>query len=117
MTDQPDPRQFGYSQPDESEQRATRRAAPRAILRFVCDVRQGMAPWRRLSLNDLSPGGFRIARFGEVDPFQPVRIRIPGLQVLSANIAWQDNGAIGCAFIAPLHDAVFDHLVRSANAQ
>jgi hypothetical protein len=84
------------------------------MLSIVCDVRQGMGAWRRLSLEDLSVGGFRIARFGEADPAQPVKIRIPGLQVLSAQVCWQDGPAIGCAFATPLHEAVFDHLVRSS---
>ncbi|MBN9143535.1 MAG: pilus assembly protein PilZ [Novosphingobium sp. SCN 63-17] len=79
----------------------------------VCEVRQGMAEWRRVTLDELSPGGFRINRFGEADPSQPLRIRIPGLQMLSARIVWQKDGAIGCAFAAPLHEAVFAHVTRS----
>ena len=114
MTDQPDTTQFGQPQPNDPAARGHSRTAPRKALRIVCDVRQGIGPWRRLSLYDLSPGGFCIARFGPANPYQPVRIRIPGLQVLSANVAWQENDAIGCAFISPLHDAVFDHLVRGA---
>lgn len=92
---------------------ASRREKERAPLGVVCEVRQGMAPWRRLSLEDISTGGFRIARFGPADPSQPVRIRIPGLQVLSAQICWQDGPAIGCAFQTPLHEAVFAHLLQS----
>lgn len=114
MTDQPDPTQFGPPQSIDPDARCHSRTAPRAALRLVCDVRQGLGPWRRLSLYDLSPGGFCIARFGSANPLQAVRIRIPGLQVLSANVAWQENDAIGCAFVSPLHDAVFDHLIRGA---
>lgn len=85
----------------------------RVDLSAVCEVRQGMAEWRRVTLDELSPGGFRINRFGEADPSQPLRIRIPGLQMLSARIVWQKDGAIGCAFAAPLHAAVFEHITRS----
>ncbi|NKI99457.1 MULTISPECIES: PilZ domain-containing protein [unclassified Novosphingobium] len=85
----------------------------RVDLTAVCEVRQGMAEWRRVTLDELSPGGFRINRFGEADPSQPLRIRIPGLQMLSARIVWQKDGAIGCAFAAPLHEAVFAHVTRS----
>jgi hypothetical protein len=90
----------------------SRREHQRALLPVVCEVRQGMGPWRKLSLDDLSTGGFSIARFGAADPHQPVKIRIPGLQVLSAQVCWQDGAAIGCAFAAPLHDAVFEHLLK-----
>lgn len=45
----------------------------------------------------------------------PPRIRIPGMQLLSAEIRWQTAAAIGCAFSEPLHIAVFEHLVKKAN--
>jgi len=86
----------------------------RADTGLLCEVRQGTGPWRMLSLDDLSQGGFSIARFGVADPTQPLRIRIPGLQVLSARVVWQKKGAIGCAFEAPLYEAVFEHIINSA---
>ncbi|WDF71581.1 PilZ domain-containing protein [Novosphingobium sp. KACC 22771] len=85
----------------------------RVDITAICEVRQGMAEWRRVTLDELSPGGFRINRYGEADPSQPLRIRIPGLQMLSARVVWQKDGAIGCAFAAPLHDAVFAHITRN----
>jgi len=45
----------------------------------------------------------------------PLRVRIPGMQLLSADIRWMRDGAIGCAFAEPLHIAVFEHIVRRAN--
>lgn len=93
--------------------RTRQREAERALAPIVCEVRQGVAAWRKCKLDDLSTGGFSIVRFGPADPSQPVRIRIPGLQVLSANIAWQRDGAIGCAFASPLHEAVFLHIVNT----
>lgn len=102
------PSQHPFAQPS-----ARRREADRAPAPIVCEVRQGSAAWRRLSLDDLSTGGFSIARFGPADPSQPVRIRIPGLQILSANIAWHKDGAIGCAFATPLYEAVFAHIVNT----
>lgn len=88
----------------------------RVEISTVCEVRQGMAEWRHVTLDELSPGGFRINRFGEADPSQPLRIRIPGLQMLSARVVWQKDGAIGCAFTAPLHAAVFDHISHRLGA-
>ncbi len=79
-----------------------------------CEVRQGARPWKVTRLEDLSPSGFRIAWFPNCRPEIPLRIRMPGLEMLTAHVRWRDEGAVGCEFSAPLHVAVFEHLVRSA---
>lgn len=93
------------------------RSAARAGITLICDVRQGSRPWTQARLEDLSPGGFRIARLAAVRPELPLRIRIPGMQLLSAEIRWVRDGAVGCAFAEPLHVAVFEHIVRNATSQ
>jgi hypothetical protein len=81
---------------------------------ILCEVRQGTRPWKAATLEDLSPGGFRIARLPDARVEVPLRIRIPGLQLLSARICWVRDGAVGCEFAEPLHVAVFEHIVRAA---
>jgi hypothetical protein len=90
------------------------RSASRAGLTLICEVRQGSRPWTQARLEDLSPGGFRIARLPQARADLPMRIRIPGMQLLSAQVRWIRDGAVGCEFAEPLHVAVFDHIVRSA---
>ncbi len=102
-----------FTDPLRDPQPTHRRHAARSSAPIICEVRQGSGAWRKLSLDDLSVGGFSIARFGPADPTQPVRLRIPGLQVLSAQVAWQRDGAIGCAFSTPLYEAVFEHIVNT----
>ncbi len=87
----------------------------RALLTLLCEVRQGTRPWRVVRLDDLSPEGFRIAWYPNVSKDLPVRIRIPGIQLLTAHIRWHTNDAIGCSFNEPLHVAVFEHLVKKAS--
>lgn len=99
-------------QHDRIDGRARRSA--RAHVEILCEVRQGTRPWRTARLEDLAPGGFRMARLPEARPEVPLRIRIPGLQLLSARICWMSDGAVGCEFADPLHIAVFEHIVRSA---
>lgn len=82
-------------------------------LLLLCDVRQGTRPWRKVRIENLSPDGFRIAWFPDARSELPLRIRIPGMQLLSARIVWQSGKAVGCEFAAPLHVAVFEHIVRS----
>jgi hypothetical protein len=99
---------------DNGDSAAHGRNAPRAGVTLICDVRQGSRPWTQARLEDLSPGGFRIARLASARLDLPLRIRIPGIQLLSAEIRWSRDGAVGCAFAEPLHVAVFEHIVRSA---
>lgn len=67
-----------------------------------------------MTLEDLSSGGFRIGKLPGHRPEVPLRIRIPGMALLSARICWSRSEAIGCEFDTPLHVAVFEHLVRQA---
>ncbi|MEO5586936.1 MAG: PilZ domain-containing protein [Novosphingobium sp.] len=91
----------------------TRRGV-RAEVALMCEVRQGSNGWAMVRLDDISETGFRIAWLPNAKPDQPVRIRIPGLAMLSADIRWQDGKAVGCAFAEPLHVAVFEHIARQA---
>ncbi|MFN3516861.1 MAG: PilZ domain-containing protein [Novosphingobium sp.] len=93
------------------------RSAIRALLRVPCEVRQGTRAWQRVMLEDLSPTGFRILHLANPDPAKPLWIRIPGIQLLTANLCWTRGRATGCEFTAPLHIAVFEHLVRQAGGE
>jgi hypothetical protein len=88
------------------------RASSRAHVSLFCEVRQGTRPWQQVRLEDLSPCGFRVAGLMNPSAMVPVSIRIPGMQLLSAEIRWQAGSLVGCEFVQPLHVAVFDHLVR-----
>lgn len=88
----------------------------RVFLTLGCEVRQGSRPWQRIMLNDLSSTGFRIGNWPQCRPDLTVRIRIPGLQMLSADVRWMRDSIVGCAFTAPLHVAVFEHLAEKAGS-
>ena len=91
--------------------------AARAEVILLCDVRQGMTPWKLARLDDISQDGFRIAWLPDASPAKPLRIRIPGLHMLTAEIRWQKGKAVGCAFSEPLHVAVFEHILRQAGIE
>ncbi|QGN53332.1 PilZ domain-containing protein [Novosphingobium sp. Gsoil 351] len=97
-----------------SDSRPLRGAARRAPLSVLCDVRQGSRPWRLARLSDLSERGFKLAWMPDYDISKPLRIRISGIEMLSARICWHEGKQLGCAFATPLHVAVFDHIVRLA---
>ena len=99
------------SSPTLEKPAPTRRSRSRSPVYIRCEARQGLNPWVWLSLKDLSAEGFRMSGLTHPDPSQPVRIRIPGYQVLSAKISWIEKRTIGCAFQTPLHEAVLTHIV------
>ncbi len=87
----------------------------RAAVTLICDVRQSTRPWQMVRLEDLSAEGFRITGLNQPSIGKPLSIRIPGIQLLIAEVRWQDGATVGCAFRTPLHVAVFEHLVRVAH--
>lgn len=100
-----------------NDPRPLRSFAQRAQLSIVCEVRQGTRPWKMARLSDLSETGFKLAWLPEYDPSTPLRIRIPGIEMLSAKICWHEGKQIGCAFANPLHVAVFENIVRLAGGK
>ncbi len=95
----------------------TREYGTRAEVAMLCEVRQGTRPWQKVRLEDISQAGFRIAWFQGCSPDLPLRIRIPGMRLLTAHIRWEQDKAVGCEFAEPLHVAVFEHLARQASGQ
>jgi len=86
----------------------------RASVSLVCEVRQGTRPWKHNRLEDISPEGFRMGWIPGCHMDTPLRIRIPGLEVLTAEIRWKDGDYVGCRFATPLYMPVFDHIVRQS---
>lgn len=88
--------------------------AQRIGVMLLCEVRQGTGPWQRVRLEDISPSGFRIAWMPTIHADRPLRIRIPGIQLLNAHVRWRQGRSVGCEFAESLHLAVFEHIVRVA---
>ena len=103
-------------QPIPTEPGCTREFGARAEVTLMCEVRQGTQRWHVVRLNDISPSGFQIAWLPERKRDLPLRIRIPGLAMLTAEIRWERDKAVGCEFAEPLHVAVFEHIVKQAAA-
>lgn len=103
-------------EPISSDLGCTRGNPVRAEVTLLCEVRQGSQAWKSARLEDISQAGFKIAWLPAARNDVPMRIRIPGLQVLTAHIRWQQDSAIGCEFAEPLHIAVFEHIVRQCAA-
>jgi uncharacterized protein YjeT (DUF2065 family) len=60
---------------------------------------------------DLSCHGLRLAGMERLRVGECVWITLPGLPPRQAKVVWTDRFEAGCAFIEPLHEAVFDAIV------
>lgn len=89
----------------------------RADVKLLCEVRQGTKPWSMVRIEAISRRGFRIPWLPNCTPEFPIRIKIPGLRVLSAKVRWQEGRAFGCEFTEPLHVAVFEHILREVEIE
>lgn len=108
----------GRTTPSLSPPEDTERSGPqRARLALLCEVRQGMRPWKLARLVDLSTTGFRVAWLPEYDQEKVLKIRFPGIEMLTARVCWHKGRQIGCEFAAPLHVAVFEHIARLAGGE
>lgn len=96
------------------DQDGTREFTNRTNVALQCEVRQGTRPWKMTRLEDISPAGFRIAWLPGCHKDLPLKIRIPGMQVLTANIRWKKEDAVGCEFAEPLYLAVYEHIAKQA---
>ena len=88
------------------------RCALRRAVKLRARLRDRSATRFEISVLDLSLTGFRAETLHRVHPGTLVWITLPGFSGLEAQVAWQQNEHIGCAFRQPLHPAVFEHIVE-----
>jgi len=49
-----------------------------------------------------------------LDQMRPLRLRIPGFNVLQGHIRWRKDMMMGVEFTSPLYGPVLDHIARKA---
>lgn len=90
---------------------------PRRAERLPLDVLGGVRKQSSTTLDarilDLSTHGFRATVSAPLQEGSVVWLKLPGLAAQQARVAWCDGLVAGCALTAPLHPAVFDHIVRT----
>ena len=97
--------------PDDSERQ---RRHERAEVDKVCEIKIGMRNWHQARLKDLTPEGFRLSLTDMPATGTALRIRLPGMNMLDAEVCWARNFEAGCKFASPLSPYVFEHFVRQA---
>ena len=67
-----------------------------------------------ITLQDVSSQGFRTDWPHKLVPGDPVWLKLPGLEALSAKVAWELDLMIGCKFDVQLHPSVFAKIINQA---
>jgi PilZ domain len=88
------------------------RRAERLDLEFPAMLREAGMTKFQVKVKDLSVTGFRCETSFTMNPGTPIWLTIPGLSGLEATVAWKDGFKYGFAFRAPLHVAIFEHVMR-----
>ena len=70
-----------------------------------------------VDLLDFSPEGCCISPPVRVEPGESVWLRIPGMEMLHAQVAWAEQWKVGLEFDKPFHPAVFDSVVKRLGGQ
>jgi len=84
-------------------------------MRLRAETRQGITRWFRADICAMSTEGCLLSPIEPIDAGQPLRLRLPGLQPLTARVCAENDGKVECRFAVPLHIAVFEHLARMAH--
>ena len=90
------------------------RQAERTAIELAAGLRQRGASGVSVQIVDLSTDGFKAATHLELQVGIDVWLRLPGLEPCHARVCWAEGLNIGCAFVRPLHPAVFDMIVKRA---
>jgi PilZ domain len=88
------------------------RCAPRTRLRIPASLRPSGDKGFATTVHDLSLGGFSCEAMSRMRPGALAWLTLPGLAALQAEVIWNHNGMVGCAFANLLNPAVFEKVVE-----
>lgn len=85
----------------------------RGSVTIAAEIRESGGGKQRISVIDLSRTGFRMHCIFLIPADRTVYLTLPGFQSMEAHIAWHEDDYYGCQFSHPLHEAIYDHVIRS----
>lgn len=97
-----------------TDQNRNGRGAERINVLIGVKVRRSGESWFSSRIADLSVSGFRLDSFLKLTVGSDLWIMLPGFEGRRATVLWTRGHEAGCAFEAPLHPAIFDHIARRA---
>ena len=91
---------------------APERKAERVSLAAEVQLRSGTRK-ALVKVHNLSTTGARIAVAQMLRADDQVYLKLPGLEPIEARVVWVDSFEAGCQFVRPLHQAMFEAVVRA----
>ena len=88
------------------------RCAPRTSLSIPASLRPSGDKGFATTVRDLSLGGFSCEALSRMRPGALAWLTLPGLAALQAEVIWNHDGMVGCAFANLLNPAVFETVVK-----
>ena len=108
------PRQQGCINMGSEDGHAPRlgsRDAPRGSFSVVVQCRTGQNRFTAEAL-DLSQTGIRIRTLNPLRVGTSQWVKVDGLEALETSVVWTSGFISGCRFVQPLHQAVYDRLLK-----
>lgn len=99
---------------DESDRGDQQRRQQRAEIDRQCEIKIGHRNWHLARLRDLTPEGFRLSLTDTPAVGTVLRIRLPGISIMEAEVCWWRDFQAGCKFAQPLSPYVFEHFLKQS---
>ncbi|WP_264580032.1 MULTISPECIES: PilZ domain-containing protein [unclassified Sphingobium] len=101
--------------PDRMNEPPARSLARQSVLIGVRVRRKGES-WFKSRISDMSLTGFRLMSYVKLQVGMEVWVMFAGFEGRKAFVTWVCDHEAGCEFETPMHPAIFDHIVRGAEA-
>ncbi len=85
----------------------------RGAVSIAADIRESGGGKQKMSVLDLSRSGFRMHCIFLIPSDRMVFLTMPGFGSMEARIAWHEGDYYGCEFKQRLHEAVYDHVIKT----
>lgn len=95
------------------EQYFNSREFTRGAVSIPAEIREKGAGRQKVSVIDLSRSGFRMHCIFLIPDDRTVFLTMEGFESMEARIAWHDDDYYGCEFKQRLHEAVYDHVIKT----
>lgn len=101
---------------DYGEPPTHHRRFARGDVHIIAQIREKGYGHHQAIVADLSRAGCRVITPMYLNPNSSLFITIPGFAALETRIAWHHGDEYGCSFVNELHEAIFEHILKSFSA-
>lgn len=86
----------------------------RGDVHILAQVREKGFGHQQAKVADLSRSGCRVMTPMYLNPENSIFITLPGMAPLEAKICWHVREEYGCEFVQQLHEAIYEHIVKTS---